>query len=153
MSFDTFELDHARSSETVTSGVRVRVTPCFMDRHSSPDEGRFIFGYHVRITNEGDSPAQLLERSWLITDADGNSQEVQGEGVIGLQPRLEVGESHEYTSFCPLGTRWGTMEGAYTMTRDDGTLFEAKIDRFYLVAEDRDVERARSGVWVGGSPL
>lgn len=153
MAIETFELDSARGSETVTDGVRVRVAPCFMDRHSSPDEGRYIFGYFVRITNEGDSPAQLLEREWRITDAEGHSQVIRGEGVIGLQPRLEVGESHEYTSFCPLGTRWGTMEGVYTMCRDDGTSFEASIDRFYLVAEGEAIERARSGVWVGDTPL
>ena len=153
MSIDTFELDAARGSEAVTEGVRVRVSPCFMDRHSSPDEGRFIFGYYVRITNEGDEPAQLLEREWLITDADGHSQTIKGEGVIGLTPRLEVGQSHEYTSFCPLGTRWGTMEGSYLMARDDGTTFGASIDRFYLVAEAEDVERARSGVRVGDAPF
>ena len=147
MGIAEFELDVDRGSECVTDGVRVCATPTYLDRHSDPKEGRFIFGYFVRITNEGATPVQLLERTWHITDADGQSQLVQGEGVIGVQPRLGVGETHEYTSFCPLGTPWGTMEGSYLMVRDDGSVFDAAISRFYLVATDEpDASGGLSGL-------
>lgn len=143
MSIAGMNLDTGHGSSVVTEGVRVEACPCFLPNHSNPDEGRYIFGYLIRITNSGDTPVQLLERHWHIADANGETHEVRGEGVIGVQPRLEPGESHEYTSFCPLGTRWGTMEGSYLMVRDDDSAFDARVGRFYLVAEERDVERAR----------
>lgn len=123
-----------RGSEALTSGVRVAVSPLYLPRESNPREGRWVFAYAIRIANEGDEPARLLLRRWWIVDADGQGREVAGEGVVGLQPLIAPGEHHEYTSFCPLPTPWGTMEGAYTMERPDGTRFEATIARFYLVA-------------------
>ena len=93
---------------------------------------KFVFGYRITIRNEGDSTVQLLSRHWHIIDADGEQHEVRGEGVIGHTPVLEPGQEFEYTSFCPLETEWGTMEGEYQMMRDDGWMFEAKIGRFIL---------------------
>jgi ApaG protein len=90
------------------------------------------------ISNEGDQPARLLRRHWLIIDADGHREEVRGPGVVGETPRLEPGKAFKYQSFCPLKTRWGTMEGSYTMQRDDGSTFEASIARFYLRLPSRE---------------
>ena len=73
-----------------------------------------------------------------ITDARGRMIEVKGEGVVGEQPRLAPGDTYEYSSFCPLRTPWGTMEGSYTMRRDDGQEFQADIARFYLVGPQQD---------------
>lgn len=122
------------SSERVTSGIRVAVDPYFLPDHSTPEENKFVFGYRVRLFNEGDEPAQLTDRHWIIIDADGERRDVRGEGVIGQQPRIAPGESFEYASYCPLATEWGTMEGSFTMLRDNGESFEATVDRFYLVA-------------------
>jgi len=144
MAIQSVDLDNRRGSSHTTESVRVEATPCFLPNHSDPDEGRYIFGYLVRVTNEGDEPVQLLGRRWIITDADGESNEVQGEGVIGVQPTIEPGATHEYTSFCPLATEWGTMEGAYLMVRADGSAFDAKIARFYLVAGADEVGQART---------
>ncbi|CAE7262685.1 mscS [Symbiodinium necroappetens] len=143
MSIAGMNLDTGHGSLTVTEGVRVEASPCFLPNHSNPDEGRYIFGYLIRVSNDGEAPVQLLERHWRIADANGETHEVRGEGVIGVQPRIEPGETHEYTSFCPLGTRWGTMEGSYLMVRDDDSVFDARVGRFYLVAEEDEVEKAR----------
>lgn len=124
-----------RGSESVSGGVRVRVTPQYLSDHSDPDAGRYVFGYRIRIANESDAPLKLLSRHWVIVDAGGERRVVRGEGVVGEQPRLEPGASFEYSSFCPLQTPWGTMEGTYLMTRDDGGLVEVGVSRFYLVAE------------------
>lgn len=122
------------SSERMTSGIRVAVEPYFLPGRSTPSEGKYVFEYHVRITNEGDEAAQLMDRHWVIIDAEGERRDVRGEGVIGEQPRLAPGESFEYASYCPLDTEWGTMEGHFSMQRDSGERFEATVDRFYLVA-------------------
>lgn len=130
--------DMSRGSEAVTRGVRVIVSPWHMGARSDPDNARYIFGYRVRIANEGAVPVQLIARRWLIVDADGQRNEVQGEGVIGQQPVIQPGDAHEYESFCPLETPWGTMEGEYLMRPQQGDDFFAKVDRFYLAAPPRD---------------
>jgi len=128
-------------SECVTEGIRVAACPVFLPEHSDPDaenprSRRYAFGYKITIRNEGTAAARLLGRHWVIVDAHGERQDVEGDGVVGEQPRLEPGEEFEYTSWAPLHTAWGTMEGEYRMERDDGSRFGARVARFYLVAED-----------------
>ena len=128
------------SSQTTTRGIRIHVTPTFLPEQSgeSPTESwqgrRYVFAYRISIANEGPVRAKLLSRHWIIVDADGEKHEVRGEGVIGLQPDLAPGQAFEYTSYCPLPTPWGTMEGEFTMQDEHGELFEAAIARFYLVS-------------------
>lgn len=129
------QLDHGSSART--EGVRVSVRPRFIDEHSDHGSGQYLFAYRVEIRNESAEPARLVRRRWVIIDADGVEQVVAGEGVLGVQPYLPPGAAHEYESFCPLETAWGTMEGSYTMRRDDGREFEARVARFYLVAHTR----------------
>ncbi len=117
---------------TTTSGIRVQVTTTYLADRSSPREGQYLFAYTIRISNTGDETAQLLSRHWIITDAEGEVQEVRGAGVVGEQPVLEPGKSYEYTSYCPLKTNVGTMQGSYTMVRPGGEQFEARIAPFTL---------------------
>ncbi len=124
------------SSDTVTEGVRVQVFPGYVPEQSNPELSRFSFSYRVLITNVGEQKVKLLSRRWLIINSDGAEESVEGPGVIGYTPELEPGESFEYASHCPINTPWGTMEGAYTMLREDGTKFDAEIGRFYLVSDE-----------------
>ena len=120
-------------SDTRTRGVRIQVTSEYDDDRSSPAEGSYFFVYHVRITNEGDDAVQLLARRWVITDSDGEVQTVEGPGVVGETPRLASGEWFEYSSFCPLKTAVGAMEGHYLMSLPaSGETFEARIAPFTL---------------------
>ncbi|MGE0042936.1 MAG: Co2+/Mg2+ efflux protein ApaG [Vicinamibacterales bacterium] len=119
-------------STATTQGIRVQVESLFLPDRSSPREQQFLFAYHVTVSNVGDEPAQLLSRHWIITNADGEVQEVKGPGVVGEQPVLEPGASFDYTSFCPLTTSVGTMHGTYTMGRAGGETFEAVIAPFTL---------------------
>ena len=123
----------AAVSSAVTEGIRITVNSAFRADRSDPEKGRWLFTYTVRIANEGEAAAQLVARHWIITDANGERQEVQGEGVVGHQPRLDPGEEFEYTSFCVLETPHGSMRGSYRMIRGDGSLFEALIAPFPLV--------------------
>jgi len=119
-------------SDTITRGIRVQVESFYDEDRSSPQESYYFFAYQVRISNEGAERAQLISREWIITDANGESQRVQGPGVVGEQPVLAPGEAFEYTSFCPLSTAVGTMHGSYHMVRPDGSSFEAEIAPFSL---------------------
>ena len=119
-------------SDTETQGIRVRVASEYIAEQSDPERGRWIYAYHVVITNAGDRSARLLSRYWIIRDANNEKHEVRGPGVVGEQPHLAPGESFEYRSGCPLGTEWGTMEGTFRMRREDGEEFDAEVGRFFL---------------------
>ncbi len=121
------------NSNTVTRGLRVEAAAQYLPSESDPERGRFIFIYRIRITNEGHRNVQLKSRAWLIIDAKSKREEVRGEGVVGKQPRLAPGETFEYTSYCPLRTDWGTMEGHFDFATEDGEEFQAQVGRFYMV--------------------
>lgn len=105
-----------------------------MPERSSPRDGSYLFQYHVRISNVGSETAQLISREWIITTADGDEERVKGPGVVGEQPVLSPGASFEYTSFCPLKTNVGSMQGSYQMVTADGDRFDAIIAPFTLAA-------------------
>jgi Uncharacterized protein affecting Mg2+/Co2+ transport len=119
-------------SDTTTNGIRVQVEARYLAEQSSPRDNQFLFAYRIRIVNEGAETAQLVSRRWVITDADGHVEHVEGPGVVGEQPVLEPGSSFEYTSFCPLRTSVGTMQGTYQMVRSNGDGFDAVIGPFTL---------------------
>ncbi|MGD2081805.1 MAG: Co2+/Mg2+ efflux protein ApaG [Chromatiales bacterium] len=112
--------------------ISVDVETTYVEAQSEPDEDRYVFAYTVTIRNQGAMPAKLLNRHWIITDANGKVQEVRGEGVVGEQPHLRPGEGFRYTSGTMLETPVGTMEGSYEMLSDDGTRFDAPIAPFSL---------------------
>jgi ApaG protein len=119
-------------SVATTNGIRIEVVSRFLPDRSSPRQRQFLFAYHVTISNVGDEVAQLQSRRWVITDGNGEVQTAEGPGVVGEQPVLEPGTSFEYTSFCPLPTPFGTMQGHYVMIRPSGESFEAEIAPFML---------------------
>jgi ApaG protein len=124
--------ERAGASDCTTLGIRVQARSAYVPDRSVPAQGRYFFAYKVRISNVGTETAQLVSRRWVITDADGEVETVEGPGVVGEQPTLAPGESFEYTSFCPLATSFGSMHGTYRMVRPSGESFEAAIAPFHL---------------------
>lgn len=112
--------------------IQVSVESQFIEKESDPEQSRYVFAYTVTIVNEGSVSAQLLARHWIISDAEGRTQEVKGEGVIGEQPHLEPGEGFQYTSGTILDTPLGVMHGTYQMIAGDGQHFDAEIAPFRL---------------------
>lgn len=112
--------------------IDIEVFTQYVDEQSIPEQDRYVFAYTISIRNSGKVGALLLNRHWFITDANGKTEEVHGEGVVGEQPWLEPGEGFEYTSGAVLPTDLGTMRGSYEMVADDGTHFEAEIPMFML---------------------
>ncbi len=119
-------------SDTLTAGIRVQIQSEYLAERSNPAKHLYFFIYHVVISNEGDAPATLRARHWIITNGEGQLQQVRGAGVVGATPRLSPGERFSYTSACPLDTPVGSMRGSYQMTRDSGEGFDAMIDTFTL---------------------
>jgi len=112
--------------------IEVQADTFYLGAQSDPDASRFVFAYSITISNHSSLPVQLLRRYWLITDANGKTAEVYGDGVIGEQPKLNPGESYSYTSGAVLDTPVGTMQGHYEMQSADQQLFNAAIPLFRL---------------------
>jgi ApaG protein len=119
-------------AESRKYSISVAVKSAYLADQSDPSRKQYVFAYTIRITNAGTVAAQLVSRHWIITDADHQVQEVKGLGVVGQQPRLEPGESFEYTSGTSLATAVGTMRGTYQMVAADGRAFDATIPLFTL---------------------
>lgn len=118
----------------LTRDIEVSVEPYYLEEQSDPDDGRYVWGYRVAITNHSDRSVRLVNRYWHITDQNGQVDEVTGPGVVGEQPHLRPGDTYEYSSGCPLDTPSGVMFGHYQMETEEGDLFEVAIPAFSLDA-------------------
>ena len=112
--------------------IRIKVTTNYLKEQSAPDENRYVFSYTINIKNLGNNSAKLISRQWVITDSNGNIQEVNGDGVVGQQPNINPGEEFTYTSGTIIKTPVGTMEGRYFMKDRNDKRFEALIVPFTL---------------------
>tara|TARA_B100001250_G_scaffold414361_1_gene452212 strand:+ start:3485 stop:3856 length:372 start_codon:yes stop_codon:yes gene_type:complete len=116
--------------------IKIIVKTDYVSEKSSPVRSYYCFSYHITILNRGDKQVQLLSRYWHITDGQRNTQDIHGPGVIGKRPKIFPGESFEYTSFCPLPTPMGFMEGSFRMVDAMGKEFDAIIKPFRLAAPE-----------------
>ncbi|MBC6110164.1 Co2+/Mg2+ efflux protein ApaG [Pedobacter fastidiosus] len=119
----------------ITDGVKVSVETIYQPEYSNPANEHFMFAYRVEISNLSDYAVQLMRRQWFIFDSNSSRREVEGEGVVGVQPIINPGETHVYVSGCNLKTDIGSMEGKYLMKRlTDDSEFEVDIPQFLLIA-------------------
>lgn len=116
----------------VTRGIIVKVRAEFLESQSDPENNHYVWGYHVRIENNGEVAVQLINRNWQVTDAFGNVKRIKGEGVVGLQPVISATEFFEYNSGSSLATPSGFMKGYYEFEDEDGNEFEVEIPAFSL---------------------
>jgi len=119
-------------SDQEQNRIQVDVETAYVESQSDPAEDHYVFAYTINIRNTGNTAARLISRHWLITDANGDVQEVLGEGVVGQQPYLQPGEHFSYTSGTTLPTPVGTMQGSYQMRNEAGVHFDAPIAPFSL---------------------
>ena len=119
-------------SQEIQHNFVIKVDVDYIDEQSSPEDQRFVFAYTINIKNQGNRGARLIGRHWIITNADGKTQEVIGEGVVGKQPFLNPGENFTYTSSAAIETPVGSMHGSYQMRDEEGRHFDAPIPAFSL---------------------
>lgn len=119
----------------ISSGVLVSVETFFQPEYSNPVNNDFIFAYRITITNNNNFPVRLLRRHWHITDSNGVDREVEGEGVVGIQPLIKSNDSYQYISSCNLQTEMGKMHGNYVLENvHSRTTFNVQIPVFEMVA-------------------
>ncbi|KQV32047.1 Co2+/Mg2+ efflux protein ApaG [Rhizobium sp. Root1203] len=116
----------------LTRDIEVIVEPFYLEEQSDPEDDRYVWGYRIVISNNSDLTVRLVNRYWNITDQNGVVDEVTGAGVVGEQPRLEPGDTYEYSSGCPLDTPSGLMFGHYQMETAEGEFFDVEIPAFSL---------------------
>ncbi|MEQ9424541.1 MAG: Co2+/Mg2+ efflux protein ApaG [Cyclobacteriaceae bacterium] len=122
----------------ITKGVEVSVETEYQPEYSSPRQYHFVFTYRITITNKSEYTIQLMRRHWHIHDAGFKNRQVEGDGVVGQQPVLEPGQTHQYVSGCNLKSGLGKMYGTYLMEVVlNGKRFEVKIPEFIMTAPYR----------------
>lgn len=122
----------------ITQGVKISVDTVYQEEYSNPEKEHFMFAYQITVENLSDYSVQLMRRQWFIFDSNGTQREVEGEGVVGIQPVIEPGESYSYVSGCNLTTDIGSMTGTYLMHRvADETDFSVDIPEFQLIVPYR----------------
>ncbi len=99
----------------ISEGITVSVETYYQPEYSNPVNSEFMFAYRITIENNNTFPVKLMRRHWHIYDSNGSSQEVEGEGVVGVQPQIKAGESYQYVSGCNLRSEIGKMTGTYLM--------------------------------------
>jgi ApaG protein len=132
--FGYFYKNVARMTSLISDGVEVGVETFYQPDYSNPVGSEFMFAYRITIENHNKFPVQLHRRHWFIFDSNGEHREVEGEGVIGVQPVLNPGERYQYVSGCNLRTEMGKMYGVYMMENlDTRQAFEVKIPAFEMI--------------------
>jgi len=116
----------------VTRQIKVTAVPTFLNEHSEPSDGHYVWAYTIQLENHGEDTVQLVNRYWHITDEQGLVQEVRGPGVIGETPVLQPGQAFQYTSGTSLHTPSGIMMGTYEMVNTNGEHFDVDIPAFSL---------------------
>lgn len=118
----------------ITEGIKITVESYYQPDYSNPANNEFMFAYRITIENSNAYPVQLLSRHWYIADSNGSKKEVEGEGVVGVQPKILPGEKYQYVSGCNLRSDMGTMAGTYTMLNlYTKQTFEVQIPQFKLL--------------------
>ena len=118
----------------ITQGVKISVDTVYQDEYSNSANEHFMFAYQIVIQNMSDDAIRLMRRKWLIFDSNGTQREVEGEGVVGVQPIIEPGKTYQYVSGCNLKTEIGSMKGHYEMLRlSDEKVFNVDIPAFQLI--------------------
>ena len=121
-------------SSTTTQGIEVSVETYFQPDYSNPMSGEFMFAYRITIDNHNGFSVKLHRRHWHIFDSNGEFREVEGEGVVGVQPILSPGERYQYVSGCNLRSEMGRMSGTYQMENvDTKQFFDVDIPAFEMI--------------------
>ena len=118
----------------ISDGVEISVETYYQPDYSNPVSGEYMFAYRITIENHNKFAVKLLRRHWYIVDSNGTTREVEGEGVVGVQPAIEPSERYQYVSGCNLRTELGKMYGTYTMENlHNKSQFEVNIPLFEMV--------------------
>ncbi len=117
----------------ISEGINISVETFYQPDYSNPVSSEYMFSYRITIENNNSFPVKLLRRHWNIFDSTGSQREVEGEGVVGVQPQINPGEKYQYISGCNLRTEMGKMHGTYLMENiNNKKQFDVTIPAFEM---------------------
>ena len=117
----------------ISEGVKISVETYYQPDYSNPVNSEFMFAYKITIENNNAFAVKLLSRHWFIYDSNGSLREVEGEGVVGVQPQINPGDTYQYISGCNLKTEIGKMKGTYLMENSSNKkTFKVTIPSFQM---------------------
>lgn len=99
----------------VTRGIKISVLTRFEDTFYANQKLQYSFSYEITIENQSNTVVQLTSRYWEIFDALDYTRVVEGEGVVGKKPILQIGQSYTYRSGCLISSPYGAMNGYFNM--------------------------------------
>lgn len=118
----------------ISRGVRVTVETYYQPEYSNPLNNEFMFAYRITLENSNEFAVKLLTRHWYIYDSNGSFREVEGEGVVGVQPIISPGQTYQYVSGCNLRSEIGKMHGTYLFEHIPGNkTFDVIIPSFQML--------------------
>ncbi len=118
----------------ITNDIKITVEVEFQQKQPNGLVMENIFAYRITIENNSEYTVKLMHRHWFIWDAGFPKREVQGEGVVGLQPVIEPGQYHKYVSGSNIKSDFGRMSGYYIIERlVDGKELKVTIPSFNLI--------------------
>jgi len=119
----------------ISEGIEISIETFFQKDYSNPLQNEFMFAYRITIENHNSYPVKLLRRFWEIFDSNSEHREVEGEGVVGVQPLIMPGKQYQYVSGCHLKSEMGKMQGFYTMENvETKELIQVNIPAFKMIA-------------------
>ena len=119
----------------ISEGIELSIETFFQKDYSNPLQNEYMFAYRITIENHNSYPVKLLRRFWEIFDSNSEHREVEGEGVVGVQPLIMPGKQYQYVSGCHLKSEMGKMQGFYTMQNvETKELIRVNIPAFKMIA-------------------
>ena len=118
-------------------GLRVTVDRVvYTPNPEGAEDHRHCFNYFISIHNDSECEVTIKGRKWVVTDDNGQTVVVEGDGVVGKFPTIAPGDHFTYDSFHLLGTRRGRAEGSYFGLDAQGRRVMTRIPAFDLLVPE-----------------
>jgi ApaG protein len=113
-------------------GLRVKVDDVvYMPHLEAPTDKPHPFVYFISLHNDSVIPVTIRGRKWVVKEDDGEVTVVEGEGVVGQMPLIEVGGYFSYNSYHVV-SRGAMVTGSFFGETAAGEWIFARIPEFRL---------------------
>jgi len=125
-------LGYVQSTGKELPGLRVTVDKVVHHRDANfPPETPHAFVYFLTISNLSQETVKLLGRKWILRGRDGQTEIVEGDGIVGETPTLPPGEKFSYNSYHLAGGPV-SAEGSFHGTTLGGERVFTRIPAFEM---------------------
>lgn len=115
----------------------------YHDGERGPTDAPHAFIYFITVANLSETTITLKGRRWVLIEASGHQQVIEGEGIVGKEPTLAPGETFSYNSYHMTHCNCRASGSFHGIDRD-GHLIHVRIPEFELELPDEDGKRAES---------